>query len=273
MPLLKQIGVPIVLINSQQPGPYIYSVAVDNVQGGQLATSHLISQGHRRIGYLGGPPDHSSNLDRMNGYMHALADAQLPFDAALVQHGNGRADSGELVGPLLSQSKPPTAIFCYNDWTAIGAMHALKRRGLRVPEDVSVIGFDNIEFAMYVDPPLTTIHQPKVEMGRRAMTMLIDLLQGKNVTNFMAPGELVVRSSTRPLGRPESPSSPGLPSPESQARWGSLRKTNLNEVKHESTGAGCPMGPASRLPRERMGETNRQGHYRVERLATSQARS
>ncbi len=211
MPLLKEIEVPIVLINSHSESALTHSVAVDNVQGAQLATNHLISQGHRRIAYLGGPADHLTNRDRLAGYRLALAKADIPFDPQLVQHGNGRAESGEHVVPLLSREAPPTAVFCYNDWTAIGALYALKRRGLRVPDDLSVIGFDNIEFALYVDPPLTTIHQPKVEMGRRAMTMLIQLLNGQDVENYMAPGELVLRESTQTLdpslARPRSPSS------------------------------------------------------------------
>jgi len=100
---------------------------------------------------------------------------------------------------FLVRSPAPTAIFCYNDMTAIGALSALKHRGLRVPEDVSLVGFDDIPFAAYVDPPLTTIHQPKDEMGRLAMRMLLDLLDGKPVTNVMVPGKLIERESTRAI--------------------------------------------------------------------------
>lgn len=199
LPLLEEMGAPIVLINNQHDGPYIHSVTVDNVQGGQLATRFLISQGHRTIGYLSGPSENSSNRDRLMGYQRALAEANIPFDSFLVQPGNGRADAGKQVHQFFTRSPTPTAIFCYNDMTAIGALDAIKRRGLRVPDDISLVGFDNIEFASYVDPPLTTIHQPKDEMGRLAMRMLIDLLNGKDASNILVPGELIVRESTRAL--------------------------------------------------------------------------
>lgn len=198
MPLLKEIGVPIVLINNQHGGPFIQSVGVDNVLSACVATHHLIEQGHRVIGYLAGPPEHASSDDRLSGYQRALMQARIPFDSSLVQPGNGRTDGGEHVARLLSRSPVPTAIFCYNDLTAIGALRALKARGLRVPHDIALVGFDDIEFASYVDPPLTTVRQPKDEMGRLAMRMLIDLLQGKTVTDIVVPGELIVRESTSP---------------------------------------------------------------------------
>ena len=206
MPLLKEIGVPLVLINSQQEGPFIHSVAVDNIQSAIRATQHLIRLKHRVIGFLGGPSDHASHGERLAGYQRALADANIPFDPALVVSGTGRIDSGELVTQFLTRSPIPTALFCYNDMTAIGALHALKRRGLRVPEDISIVGFDDIEYALYVDPPLTTIHQPKDEMGHLAMWMLLDLLVGKTVTNVTVTGKLIVRAST-------SPPTPSVPLP------------------------------------------------------------
>ncbi len=198
MPLLKEIGVPIVLINNQRGGPFVQSVGVDNAASACLATRHLIEQGHRVIGYLEGPPEHASSGDRLSGYQRALAQAQIPFDPTLVVSGNGRVEGGEQVTLLLALSPAPTAIFCYNDMTAIGALRALKARGLRVPDDISLVGFDDIEFASYVDPPLTTIRQPKDEMGRLAMRMLIDLLQSRSVTDIVVPGELIVRESTSP---------------------------------------------------------------------------
>ncbi len=204
MPLLKEIGVPIVLINNQHQGPYIHSVGVDNIRGAQVATHHLLAQGHRLIGYIGGPPEHASSQERLLGYQQALSEARIPFDPSLVQSGNGRAAGGEQVAQLLFRSSTPTAIFCYNDMTAIGALRALRCHGQRVPEDVSLVGFDDIEFASFVEPPLTTIRQPKDEMGRLATRMLIDLLRGESVTNLLVPGELVVRESTSPPSAPSS---------------------------------------------------------------------
>jgi len=209
-PLLKEIDAPIILINNQKhqkPGTRrnarsddIRSVAVDDTKGGALATRYLISQGHRVIGYLGGPREHAANRNRLTGYRRALKAADISYEPALVQSGSGRAESGEQSLAFFARSPVPTAIFCYNDITAIGALSALKRHGLRVPEDVSLVGFDDIPFAQYVDPPLTTIHQPKDEMGRLAMKMLIDLLDGKKVADVVVPGRLIERESTRAIG-------------------------------------------------------------------------
>jgi DNA-binding LacI/PurR family transcriptional regulator len=197
-PMLKEIGVPIVLINNQHEGAYWHSVAVDDVRGAQLATAHLIELGHRVIGHILGPKEHASSANRLEGYRRALAQAKIKFDASLLVHGNGRADGGAQVAELIAHSPKPTAIFCYNDMTAIGALATLKQCGIRVPNDLSIVGFDDIPFAAYVDPPLTTIHQPKDEMGRTAMTMLLNLLAGQKIDNVITQGKLVVRdSSTR----------------------------------------------------------------------------
>ncbi len=199
-PLLTKIGVPIVLINNQQQGRSIHSVRVDNVLGAQTAARFLISQGHRVICYLGGPNDQASQHERLRGFRRALAEAHLPFDPALAQTGSGRIDGGEQAAQFVARSPSPTAFCCYNDMTAIGALAALKACGRRVPEDISLVGFDDIEFASYVDPPLTTIRQPKDEMGRLAMQMLLDLLESKPVRNIVVSGELIVRGSTRNIG-------------------------------------------------------------------------
>ena len=208
-PHLKEIGAPIVLINNQKQNKTgsskstrsdrIRSVAVDDLKSGALATRFLFSLGHRVIAYFGGPSDHAANRNRLAGYRRALKQAGVPYEPRLVRTGSGRADAGDQVLVLFEQSINPTAIFCYNDMTAIGALTALKQRGLRVPADVSVVGFDDIPFAQYVDPPLTTIHQPKDEMGRLATQMLFDLLDGKQVANVTVPGELIERESTRPV--------------------------------------------------------------------------
>ncbi len=196
LPMLKKIRVPIVLINNQHTGRYIHSVGVDNILGGRIATSHLISLGHRVIAYIGGPPEHAANAERKAGYRQALLDAKIKYDPSLVLNGSGRADGGDQVADLTQHAPNITALVCYNDMTAIGAMHALKRSGKRIPQDISIVGFDDIDFASYVDPPLTTIHQPKDELGRLAMRMLLDLLNSNKVTNATVPVELVIREST-----------------------------------------------------------------------------
>lgn len=195
-PMLKEIGVPIVLINNQHEGTFLHAVTVDDVQGAQLATDHLIEQGHRVIGHILGPKEHASSAHRLAGYRRALTQAKIKFDASLVVQGNGRADGAAQVAHFIERTPRPTAIFCYNDMTAIGTLSLLKQRGIRVPGNISIVGFDDIPFAAYVDPPLTTIHQPKDEMGRTAMTMLLNLLAGHHVDNVIMAGKLVVRESS-----------------------------------------------------------------------------
>jgi DNA-binding LacI/PurR family transcriptional regulator len=201
-PFLQEIGVPIVLINNQHPGTFIRSVMVNDVQGAKLATSHLISLGHRVIAHIRGPAGYRATKNRLTGYRTALKKAGIPFDPTLLQAGNGRAEAGEQVIPLLSHSPKPTAIFCYNDMTAIGALSALKRCGVRVPQDISIVGFDDIPFAMYTDPPLTTIHQPTFDMGQRAMQMALTLMNSPetSVENIVIQGQLIGRNSSSQLG-------------------------------------------------------------------------
>jgi DNA-binding LacI/PurR family transcriptional regulator len=202
---LERIGAPIVLINNhnEQSGRYTFTVTVDNRHGGCLATEHLVQLGHRRIAYVTAPADHSSDLDRMAGYRQALVAGGIEPDAALIVPGNGRADGGERgLQALIELSEPPSAVFCYNDMTAIGLMHAARQVGLSVPRDMAVVGFDDIPFASYFYPPLTTIAQPKVEMGRLAMKMALSLMtigeenHEEELSNVVVRGKLVVRAST-----------------------------------------------------------------------------
>jgi len=115
-----------------------------------------------------------------------------------VKRGDGKPEEGErMTAELLQLSDPPTAIFCYNDMTALGAYRAADKRGLRIPDDLSIAGFDDLFVASYTSPPLTTIRQPKQEMGRRAMSILLQLLKGEEPeSRILLPGELIVRGST-----------------------------------------------------------------------------
>ena len=203
---LERIGVPIVLINNhnEQSGRYTFTVSVDNRHGGYLATEHLIRLGHRRIAYVTAHHDHSSNLQRSLGYREALAAGGIAPDPALVVPGNARADGGEqALGALLALDLPPSGVFCYNDMTAIGLITAARQAGLAVPHDMAVVGFDDIPFARYSHPPLTTIAQPKIEMGHLAMKMALSLIslggsqeEEEELSNVVVRGELVVRGST-----------------------------------------------------------------------------
>jgi DNA-binding LacI/PurR family transcriptional regulator len=196
--LLSQFDLPIVLINRPE---YIYSVSTDNLHGGRLATDYLLDLGHSRIGYVAAERGRRTNLDRLEAYKEALQGRGIAFDSALVALGDGYARGGkEAMEKLLALPSPPTAVFCYNDLTAIGAALAVREAGLQVPNDISLVGFDDIELAPYFYPPLTTVRQPVYELGRRAMEMVLALMaDSPKVTNVMLKGELVVRQSCRQL--------------------------------------------------------------------------
>jgi len=200
---LEHFGVPVVLVNNhnKQSGRYTFSVSVDNQHGGHLATAHLIQRGHRRIGYVSGPADHSDDAERLAGYCLALDESGITFDPALVVHGNGRLDGGErALRTLVRLAEPPTAVFCYNDMTAIGLISAARQTGLSVPEDLAVVGFDDIPLAAHVYPPLTTVAQHQRDMGRQAMNMALALMAADDSTmpfsDVVVKGRLIVRASS-----------------------------------------------------------------------------
>jgi DNA-binding LacI/PurR family transcriptional regulator len=203
VPLLEELGVPLVLINNQQEGDYVYSVRTDNVAGGRLAGEYLLSLGHRHIAYIAGPSSAHSSIERLEGCRSALRERGLDIPAEWVASGNGRDDGGRAgVDFLLRRSPCPTAIFCYNDMTAIGAMQAVKATDLRVPGDLSIVGYDDIAFAALVDPPLTTVAQSKHALGQRAMDLTLNLLKEEEAEgqtgDIVLPPVLVERASCAP---------------------------------------------------------------------------
>lgn len=202
LPLLKELNVPIVLVNDQYPGEFVHSVLIENVEGTRAAVEHLIELGHRRIAYVGDRFGYQSDAERLAGYKQALAQAGIEFVAALAVEGDGRAEAAiEAVNALLALPAPPTAICCYNDMTALGAMRAIHARGLRVPEDISLAGFDDLFFAAYLQPPLTTVRQPMRRMGQMAMENLFKLMSGEeSVAQIKVEAELIVRASTGRVG-------------------------------------------------------------------------
>jgi DNA-binding LacI/PurR family transcriptional regulator len=201
---LNRLAAPVVLVNShsQLGGQYTFAIGVDNRHGACRATVHLIGLGHRRIAYVSGPADHHDDLDRLGGYRDALGQAGIEFLPELVVAGTGRADGGERAVPkLMALALPPTAVFCYNDMTAIGLLRAARAAGLSIPEDLAVVGFDDIPLASYVRPSLTTIRQPTAQMGAQALQMVLDLrpdgsLLQSAVSDVVVQGELVVRESS-----------------------------------------------------------------------------
>ena len=209
MPLLEKMNVPIVLINNQHPGEFIFSVTIDNLNAARDATRHLVELGHRRIGYIGNQFGLQADTDRFAGYRQVLEQADIGFQPELVTHGDGKPEGGMRgMEGLLALPKPPTAVFCYNDMQAIGAMRAARIHGLRIPDDLSIVGLDDVFLASYADPPLTTIQQPMQEMGRLAAQILLDLFSGGNPESRLTfPGKLIVRQSTATPG-PRVQSSP-----------------------------------------------------------------
>ncbi|MBT3134356.1 LacI family transcriptional regulator [Alteromonas sp. ALT199] len=174
-------------------------VSLDNRAAAKAMTEHLISLGHSRIAMIKGPNSSPLTQDRLAGYQDALTQAGISFEENLLFPGDFTLQAGYNAGETIACLKDrPTAVFCENDETAIGAMQAFKQANLHVPNDISMAGFDDIAFSAFVDPPLTTIAQPAEEFGRTAVTLLVDLLNGKirKAPKVIMPFELIVREST-----------------------------------------------------------------------------
>lgn len=193
-----EMKVPIVLINNQHPEEFVYSVMIDNVGASEEATRHLLDLGHRRIAYIGDRGGFQSDSERREGYRNALASADIAYAPELVRQADSTPETAmQTVDQLLALAQPPTALFCYNDITAVGALLAARRHGCKVPDDLSVMGFDDLPLASYLNPTLTTIRQPMRDMGRQATSILFHLLDGADVENSRrVQGQLIVREST-----------------------------------------------------------------------------
>ncbi len=193
---------PVVFTGRQVSGANIYAFDFDHFEGARIATEHLLSLGHRRIAFIAGDPIHSDSIERLRGYRAALEDARVTYEPALVMQGNYQEASGlAACTRLLDSGAPFTAIFAANDQMAFGAAVALYRKGLRVPDDVSLVGVDNLPAAEHAIPPLSTVHQGAHELGRLAALSLLQLLAGKVPTDTLPAPRLVVRDSTRAVGR------------------------------------------------------------------------
>jgi LacI family repressor for deo operon, udp, cdd, tsx, nupC, and nupG len=196
---IEATRIPLVNVGEYIEDPNVTSVFVDNVAAAQTAVDYLISIGHKDIAFLSGPSNTPVCTDREVGYERALASAGIARDPLLTAYGDFSFESGSQgIGSLIATGRKFTAIFCANDEMAIGAIQAIKAYGLRVPEDVSVIGFDDIRFARFTDPPLTTIAQPKNRLGREAMNLLVQILRSGDgaPSKCILPSELIIRSST-----------------------------------------------------------------------------
>jgi LacI family transcriptional regulator len=197
--VLAEEGFPVVLIG-RMPTERICSVDVNNRTASRKAVEHLLSLGHKRIGCItNAPPSFIAAADRLHGYREALADAGLAYRENLVRYGDYGPQSGyEAMNSMLQESNLPTAVFVASDVVAFGAMAAINEHNLKIPDDIAVIGFDDVPLSRFMNPPLTTIRLPAKNLGRRAGELLFDLIlhqvePGRQVT---LDTELVVRNST-----------------------------------------------------------------------------
>ncbi len=207
---IVESNVPVVVIGREFHHPSVDYVATDNLNGGFEATQHLIDLGHTRIGFIGATLSGGSSLKRLQGYLKALAEHNIPVDERLITGPKEAISevpgySTERIGyegmkRLLSLPHRPTAIFARNDFTAIGAMTAIKEAALRIPEDIAIVGFDDIPLAVHTSPPLTTVRQPMRLQGQLAAEMLLERIQHDEIENrreHTLNCELIIRNSTR----------------------------------------------------------------------------
>ncbi|GIG02366.1 LacI family transcriptional regulator [Catellatospora citrea] len=199
---LRRLNIPVVIVDPAGVPPMdAPTIGATNWAGGLRATEYLIGLGHRRIGFIAGPPRLMCSRARLDGYRAGLESAGLPVDDSLIYQGDFYHESGYAGGTvLLEQDDPPTAIFASSDQMALGVYEAIRRRGLRVADDVSVVGFDDLPEVRWSSPPLTTIRQPLAEMGMVAARTVLRLAQREKIESprIELATELVVRDSTAP---------------------------------------------------------------------------
>jgi len=205
---LTERGLPVVVVGRALNHPRVDRVTADHWKGGYDAVEHLISLGHRRIAFIGVTLVNGAGLRRFQGYLDALRENNLPVldelivgtDEAGASPGySTQADGYEGMRRLLALAEPPTAVFARNDFTAIGAMCAARDAGLRMPEDLAMVGFDNVPLAAYTAPPLTTVDQPTAEQGRHAARLLLDRIEGQPALErreVCLDCRLIIRQST-----------------------------------------------------------------------------
>ena len=190
---------PIVLTGRDLKAPGLHALRSNDHEGALAATRYLLQLGHRRIAHIAGDSSHPDSHDRERGYRAALEEAQVSFDPGLVLPGNYHESSGtDAIETLLTRGIDFTAVFAANDQMASGATLALQRHGLRVPEDISIVGFDDLLATRHASPPRTTVNLSVIELGRRAASAMLDLLSNRRPSAVAPEPELVVRSSTAP---------------------------------------------------------------------------
>lgn len=195
-PRLLEDGVPFIIVG-RYPHERANYVDVDNVAGARMAVEHLLQLGHERVATITGPLNMCSGQDRLEGYRQALAARGIPVDEDLIAEGDFTEQGGQAAMRRLLPHRP-TAVFAASDMMAVGAIKVLREAGLRVPEDVAVVGFDDIPLASMVEPPLTTVRQPIEQLGSMAVELLVSLMENpgeETVHRVVLPTELVIRAS------------------------------------------------------------------------------
>lgn len=227
--VLYEQGFPVVVIDDQGHPTRTPWVGADNQPGALAATRHLLAQGHRRIGFIQGPERYQCSHERQEGFTQALREAGLAPDPALLLRGDFETASGRVCGrQLLALAEPPTAIFASNDDMAYGVIEAATDQGVRVPEDLAVVGFDDIPLSTYWRPPLTTVRQPFFEMGQRGLEHLLALIE-----QGTAPS---VRRAIRSALAPSLPAAPEPP-PRVQLPMQLIIRESSGGAHYEATAA------------------------------------
>ena len=202
--MLANYEIPLVILDRTVSGVDCPSIVADNYKGACLATQYLIDLGHRDIGCISRPLDLPHSQERIKGFLATLGKNGLPVDLKRIVKGGFRLEDGRAAAfQLLDQHPTITAIFAYNDFMAIGALRAAYERSLRIPQDLSIVGFDDLPQSQFTSPALTTVQQQKLEMGRRGAKLLLDLINGKSPSKeYLKPlkVQLVIRESTGPRG-------------------------------------------------------------------------
>lgn len=194
-------GVPMVLMGRHSALEQVHSLGFDHYDGACRAVRHLVELGHKRIAFISGPPSRLDADERLRGYRDTLAQAGIAFDDQLVASGNYVEPGGvTAMNILLDRGRPFTGVFAANDDSAYGAMLAMHRRGIVIPRDISLVGYDDLPHSSYCIPPLTSVRQPLRELGREAANAVVALIEGRQPPrSALARLELIVRESTRAL--------------------------------------------------------------------------
>lgn len=202
IPVLAEIGFPFVLVNHKRYSNAISFVDSENIRGAKLAVEYLYKAGHREIGFVAGSLDETNGKDRFKGFQDAMKEHGLPINNDWIINGDFKKDVAyQESEKILSGTALPSAIFCSDDYMAIGVMEKIKEKGLSVPADISIIGFDDIELAEYVKPALTTIRQPIYNLGRASAEVLLNLIkdQAKSPIHKLLNVELIERESVKQI--------------------------------------------------------------------------